>query len=227
MTRRQLVQLAGALLLVGALVIVSLVVGVPGVRQLRADFDGFGVWAGVGFAGLYALISLSPLPASVFTFAAGALFGVLEGLVVVEVGAVTGAVVAFLLARLLGRELVQRVSNATVERLDASFARRGLIAVLGIRMLPVLPFAVVNYVSGLTSVRFSDYLVGTALGILPVSAAYVVLGAYGTKPGSVPFLIALGALVVFLAIGAATGWRSRRRRVSAIPTPVELGPEDR
>jgi len=166
----------------------------------------------------------------VFTLAAGALFGVSEGLVVVEAGATVGAVVGFSLARVLGRGFVARVSGASLEKLDERFARRGVLAVLAVRLLPVLPFAAVNYVSGLTSIRFRDYLAGTAAGILPAAAAYVVLGAYGSRPDSVPFLVALGGLLVLVVVGLVSGQRSRRRRaasasaLSAAPAADERGP---
>ncbi len=212
MTRRQWAQLAGVVLLVAALVIVSVSVGVPGVSRLREDFAQFGVWAGVVYAGLYAAVSLAPLPAAVFTLGAGALFGVTEGLVVVEAGATVGAVIGFWLARVLGRDFVARVSGASVEKLDERFTGRGVLAVLAVRLLPVLPFAAVNYVSGLTSIRFRHYLLGTVVGILPAATAYVVLGAYGSRPGSVPFLVALGGLLVLVVVGLVSGQRNRRAR---------------
>jgi len=227
-SRQQWAQVTGVVLLVAAMVIISVAVGVPGVNRLRSDFAQFGIWAGVLYAGLYAAISLAPLPAAVFTLAAGALFGVAEGLVVVEVGATVGAVISFWLARVLGRGFVARVSGASIERLDERFARRGVLAVLAVRLLPVLPFAAVNYVSGLTSIRFRDYLAGTTVGIVPAAAAYVVLGAYGSTPGSVPFLVALAALLVLVVTGLVSGRRARRRRLAAglRPTPVggEPGP---
>ncbi|MDQ6848800.1 MAG: TVP38/TMEM64 family protein [Actinomycetota bacterium] len=230
MTRQLWAQLTGVVLLVAALVIISVSVGVPGVSRLRSDFAQFGVWAGVVYAALYAAVSLAPLPAAVFTLAAGALFGVTEGLIVVEAGATVGAVIGFWLARILGRDFVARLSGASVEKLDERFARRGVLAVLAVRLLPVLPFAAVNYVSGLTSIRFRDYLAGTVAGILPAAAAYVVLGAYGSSPGSVPFLVALGGLLVLVAVGLTAGQRNRRRRaasalaVNATPAADENGP---
>ncbi len=110
-----------------------------GVSRLREDFAQFGVWAGVVYAGLYAAVSLAPLPAAVFTLGAGALFGVTEGLVVVEAGATVGAVIGFWLARVLGRDLVARVSGASVEKLDERFTGRGVLAVLAVRLLQCCP----------------------------------------------------------------------------------------
>ena len=74
-------------MLVGAALLVADVVGMPNAAQLRARFAGLGWWAGLGYAVIYAVATLSPLPKSVFTLAAGAVFGLAEGLIVVVAGA--------------------------------------------------------------------------------------------------------------------------------------------
>ncbi|MEO6958001.1 MAG: TVP38/TMEM64 family protein [Antricoccus sp.] len=226
MKRQQWAQLAGVVLLIAALVGISVWVGLPGVSALRRNFAQFGIWAGVLYAGLYAAVSLAPLPASVFTLGAGALFGVTEGLIIVEVGATLGAVIGFWLARILGRDFVARISGASVEKLDGKFARGGVIAVLAVRLFPVLPFVAVNYVSGLTSIRFRDYLVGTAVGILPAVAAYVVIGAYGSRPGSTPFLLALGGLLILVLVGFFVAQRNRRKRATVTPDQDQISDDE-
>ncbi len=223
MSNKQWTQLAGVIALIAALVLLSVSVGVPGVTRLRSAFDQFGWWAPIVFAGMYAAISLTPLPAAVFSLTAGALFGVAQGIVVVEVGATTGAVIAFWLARLLGRDFVARIGRASVEKLDGRLARRGFTAVLAMRLVPVLPFAAVNYASGLTSIRFVPYLAATAVGILPAVAAYVVIGAYGADPGSLPFILALGGLSVLVILGLVSAGLVRRRR-NALPSAAAATP---
>ena len=88
-------------MLIGAALLLAFLIGVPSLAQLRASFAGLGWWAGAGYAAVYAAASLSPLPKSVFTLAAGAVFGLAQGLIVVVVGACAGAVLAFYLARTL------------------------------------------------------------------------------------------------------------------------------
>jgi uncharacterized membrane protein YdjX (TVP38/TMEM64 family) len=82
-------------------------------------------------------------------------------------GALVGAGTAFGLSRALGRTAVQRVDSDRPRRLDALVGRRGLLAVIGVRLFPLLPFGPLNYACGLTAVRTRDYLLGTAIGILP------------------------------------------------------------
>ena len=197
--------------LAGAAVVVGVVVGVPSLGQLRSSFVALGPWAGVVFAALYAGITLSPLPKTVFTVAAGALFGVPVALVVVLLGASCGAVVAFGLARLLGRDMVYRLVGARAAHWDRQMARRGFWAVLAARLVPIVPFTAVNYLAGVTSLRLRDFMVGTVLGILPATTAYIVVGAYGSRPGSWPLWAALSGLALLTVAGLLAGWRRRRR----------------
>ncbi|WNV77698.1 VTT domain-containing protein [Geodermatophilus sp. DSM 44513] len=211
-------------LAVGLVAVVAAAVGLPDVARLRAGVAGLGPAGPLAFALLYAAVTLTPLPKTVLSAAAGVLFGLLTGVAVVLAGALLGAVAAFALARALGRDTVERLTGSRVARLDALLGRRGLPAVLAVRLVPVLPFTAVNYLAGLTAVRFRDYLAGTALGIVPGTVAFVTLGAHGSSPGSWPFVLAVLALVALSAGGAAAARRLRRppnprREESPCPSP--------
>ena len=219
MSRRAAVlRLLTLLLLVGAALLLAHFIGVPSPAELRARFAGLGWWAGVAYAAVYAVATLSPLPKSVFTLAAGAVFGLAQGLVVVVVGACTGAVLAFYLARAVGRDGLHRLTGIRGHRLDEQLARRGFLTVLVARLVPVVPFTLVNYFAGVTALRMPVFLAATALGMLPATTAYVALGAYGSDPGSWPFWAALTALAVLTAGGglvAVARRRQERRRAAA------------
>jgi uncharacterized membrane protein YdjX (TVP38/TMEM64 family) len=200
------------LVLLGAGVAVAASVGIPPVEDVRAWVAAAG-WAGpVAFAGLYAVLTLTPAPATVLSIAAGLLFGLAGGLAVVMTGALLSAIGAFGLSRGLGRRAVERVDNDRLNHLDALLRRRGLLAVVGIRLVPLLPFTALNYLCGLTAVRTRDYVAGTAVGILPGATAYVAIGAFGAEPGSVPFLIAVGGLVTLSVAGLVVARRRRAAR---------------
>lgn len=112
---------------IGVAILVVVLVGIPTATQLRSHFTGLGAAAPLLFAGVYALATLSPLPKSVFTLAVGAVFGLTEGLLVVLAGALVGAVLAFYLARALGRDGVQRLVGVRADGFDEQFARRGFL----------------------------------------------------------------------------------------------------
>lgn len=225
MTRTQVaLRLAVLAAVIAAIVVIDVTVGLPSRAGIRAQFDMRGWWVGPAFAGVYALASLSPLPKTVFTLVAGALFGIPAGVFLVILGATVGAVAAFLLSRVVGHEAVARITHVRADRFDDLLTRRGFLAILVARLVPVVPFTALNYVAGLTSVRLRDFLPATVLGIIPATTAYVTIGARGDQPGSWPFLVALGALGLFTAAGLAAAWR-RRRQMSNRSTTAAGAPE--
>ena len=194
--------------------------GLPNTEELRAQIAGAGPLAPALFIALYALVSLLPVPKNVFAGLAGVLFGLALGVVVVVVAALVGAAAAFALSRVLGREVVERITGGRVAHVDALLHRRGMLAVIVVRLVPVLPFTAINYAAGLTSVRTRDYAIGTALGILPGTISFVALGAYGTSPGSWPFIVSAAALALLTAGGLFVARRYRQpARHAAISRP--------
>lgn len=191
-------------------VVAWLVFGVPDLGQVQSAIDRAGPWAPILFVVAYAVITLTPIPKSVLSIAAGAVFGAVLGSALVYLGALLGAGAAFRLGRVLGRDAVERFTGAKVDRLDTALEKRGLATMIGIRLIPILPFTLINYGAGLSSVGRRDYALGTAIGILPGTVAYVALGsgiASGQKTG---VIIAAAALVLLSVVTIA--WRVRQRR---------------
>lgn len=163
-------------------------------------------WAGVAiFVAGYAVLVLAPTPASLLTILAGVLFGVWWGTLLAWAGAVLGALGGFALGRRLGRPAVDRMLRGRLRQADQVLRDHGLVAVLAVRLLPLFPFTPLNYAAGLVDVRFRDYALGTALGIVPGALAYAAVGASGADP----FGIALGAggLVALAVLGTVVGRR--------------------
>ena len=112
------------------------------------------------------------LPASAFTLAGGALFGFWRGLFFNWLGATLGATLAYLFAGALCRDECRALLGHRAEALARVAARHGLLGTLRLRLIPVVPFALLNYGAALVGVRRRDYLVATALGIIPGTAVY-------------------------------------------------------
>lgn len=163
-------------LAVVAVAVVVHAVGWDDVGVLRRAASRAGPAGAVLFAAGYAGLTLTPLPKNALSTTAGLVFGFATGLLVVWCGAVAGALIAFGLARWLGRGR-DRIGGGRLERLDALLARHGLLGSVLVRLVPVLPFTAVNYGSGFTSLRVRHYVLGTAVGILPGSVVFVGLGA--------------------------------------------------
>ncbi len=195
--------------------VVAATIGIPSQHQLTQTFAGYGWWAPAVFAALYAVATLTPLPKTVFSLAAGVIFGIPVGLGAVLAGAMVGAIAAFVLARALGKETIHRWLGHRLDGLDRGLDQRGFITIVVARLIPVIPFTTTNYLAGLTSIPLSQFTAATALGILPASSAYVTLGAYGTRPGTWPFWVALGALAILTLAGAVLAVLRRRRSTTA------------
>ena len=203
-------RLALFLVLIGASVVVALSVDLPSAAALRTRIDSYGWLAPLVFVGGYAVITLAPVPKNVLSVVGGLMFGLVSGVLLVWVAALVGALMAFGLGRLLGREAVERLTSTRVHQVDELLARRGLLAVVSARLIPVVPFTAINYSAGLSGIRVWPYIVGTALGIIPGTVLYVALGTYGSTPGSWPFLVSATALGL-LSVGGLLAVRGRHR----------------
>lgn len=185
--------------------------GVSSVGELNARVDTLGPWAFVGFVLAYALAVVAFVPASALTVAAGLVFGWLLGTVLVIVGATLGAAGAFLLARSSARPLAQRFAGRYVERIDGLVGNRTFMTVLLLRLLPLVPFSASNYAFGLARFRFDHYVLATAIGIIPGTAAYVAFGNSLADVGSAPFWYSIGALVSLAVVSGLIAHRIHRR----------------
>jgi uncharacterized membrane protein YdjX (TVP38/TMEM64 family) len=189
---------AGALV-VAVAAILAFRDGLPDVRQ---TVQAAGLWAPVLFVLLQGAVTVTPVPRTVFTVAAGVLFGSVTGLLLAVAGTTLAAAVAFWLVRLAGGPLVERHAHRRgVAWVRARLDRSGLLAVVSLRLIPAVPFSVMNYAAALSGVRFAPYLLGTVLGVLPGTVAIVVLGdaAVGGAPHPAMFAVSVVSGLLGLA----------------------------
>ncbi|SFQ60457.1 Uncharacterized membrane protein YdjX, TVP38/TMEM64 family, SNARE-associated domain [Amycolatopsis arida] len=206
MPRRTQLLAAGAALT--ALVAAALLLPVPGPAALRAWADGAGPVAPLLLLAGYAVLTVAPIPRTVFSLAAGLLLGNALGIAVAMTATAISAALGFLLARALGRDLVAKyLRRPAVRTVDERLAGGGALAVASLRLIPVIPFAPLSYCCGLSSVRPRPYLAGTVVGSLPGTAAVVLLGDALTG-GTPPALLICYA--AFALAGAAGLYRAVR-----------------
>jgi uncharacterized membrane protein YdjX (TVP38/TMEM64 family) len=139
--------------------------------------DGLGAWGPLVFIAGYAIAVIAFVPASLLTLAAGAIFGIGEGVAYVFAAAVLGSSLAFLISRHLARTAIERrlAGNAKFAAIDRAVGQQGRRIVFLLRLSPAFPFNLLNYGLGLTSVRFADYL-AASVGMLPGTLLYVYSG---------------------------------------------------
>ena len=130
------------------------------------------------FIGVYFLTVSFSLPgATLLTLAAGAIFGSVLGVMLVNIGATLGATAAFLSARFIFRDWVEGKFSDKLSLINNGISGNAFSYLLFLRLVPVFPFFLVNLVLGLTQVRLSIYFFGTMLGIMPGSFVYAFAGS--------------------------------------------------
>ncbi len=196
--------------------------------------EGLGALGPVAFVLGYVAATVAFIPGSVLSLAAGAVFGLGQGVIYVMIGATAGASLAFLLARSVAREAVaQRVAgNPRFAAIDRAVGREGFKIVVLLRLSPVFPFNMLNYGLGLTNVRFTDYVLAS-IGMLPGSLLYTYSGfvagdivrlAGNVGPERGPGYYAVVALGLAATIAVATIVTRTARRAVREATGAEGAP---
>ena len=163
--------------LIKALILVAFIIGAillvrftPIKHYLTADFlgryfDMIGMWAPLIFILIYAAGICLFIPGTLLTGVGAAIFGAYLGFVVVWIGAMIGASIAFIIGRTLGREFAASLVGDKLKKYDDAIERNGFATVLYLRLV-YFPFTAMNFGMGLTKVHFWDYFAGTGLGII-------------------------------------------------------------
>jgi uncharacterized membrane protein YdjX (TVP38/TMEM64 family) len=212
-------------LLVATGLILALTVDLPDVGTVRAWVADGGGAAWVSMVLGLALALLAPVPRSALSVLVGVVAGFGPGLAVAMVGGLLGGLAAFGLSRALGRPAVTRLAGPRLEQVDRLMGDRGFLAVLVGRLLPVVPFFVLSYGAGLTTIRPAPYTLATVLGLVPSTVVQVGIGAsagvlatWATTFTVVPVVAAL----LLVAGGGAVAWRRRSSSSSSGRPPVPV-----
>ncbi|MCH0540984.1 TVP38/TMEM64 family protein [Streptomyces sp. MUM 203J] len=171
-----------------------------------------GTGAAVLFGAAYGLCTAAFVPRPVLNLAAGALFGTQAGLGAAVGGTVLGAGIAFTLGRVLGQDALRPLLRGRfLELADGQLSRYGFRSTLAIRLFPGVPFAAANYCAAVSRMGYTPFLVGTGLGCVPNTAAYVIAGSQAASPTSPAFLLATAFIVVSALAAGVVAWRRRHR----------------
>ena len=191
-------------------------------QQLQVWLETMGVFAPIIYIVLYTIATLLILPSTPLNLTGGAIFGVWWGTLWTTIAALVAAIAAFAFTRTVGRSLVTKKLAGRWNAVDAEIRQGGLFYIFAIRLLPIVPYGIVNFVAGLTSIEFKDYLIGTLLGTVPGILPFVMMGAgiMQLSQGNIIPLMCAFALTGIL-VGCATWYRRRRQ----LPPKVEQNRE--
>ncbi len=248
--------LLGLLLLLAAIAVFRRwSAGLSDLEALRLQIESAGLFAPVVYIAVYLLFALLFLPAFPLTIAAGVLFGPIWGTIYASAGSTAGAAGAFLTARAIGRAvrgpqkprflggfrdrraiggerveewLTKRFGRGVLAHIDQEVRHRGWAYVALLRMIPVIPYGALNYALGLTPIPFLHYIAASWAGMLPWTAAYVLLsfsllGVVGGKAPGWNLAAAGVAVAALLALSLLIGKKTKKKAPGkGLPGPPEI-----
>jgi uncharacterized membrane protein YdjX (TVP38/TMEM64 family) len=207
------------------LIAVALLVPLPTAVQMRDWATSVGPWFPLAFLAAHIVVTVFPFPRTAFTLAAGLLFGPVLGVTLAVAASTASALIALVLVRAAGWQLSRLVRHQAVETLDTRLRNRGWIAVMSLRLIPAVPFSVLNYAVGASAIRVLPYTLATLAGMLPGTAAVVILGdALTGHVSPLLFLVSLCTGIVGLAL-LAYEIRHHRRHKTAPETEIDAAGE--
>jgi uncharacterized membrane protein YdjX (TVP38/TMEM64 family) len=181
-------------------------------KELQLWLQQMGIWAPIIYILVYSIATICILPSTPLNLTGGAIFGSVWGTVWTSIAAILAAMLSFGFSRTIGRNLVEQRLAGKWQSIDREMRQGGFFYMFAIRLLPLIPYGLVNFAAGLTSIKFRDYFFGTLLGTVPGILPFVMMGAGLTalKQGDVfPMLIALA--LTGILVGTATWYRRHNR----------------
>jgi uncharacterized membrane protein YdjX (TVP38/TMEM64 family) len=185
------------------------------VATLQRVGQALGPLAAVG--GFALAVSLA-VPLTFVTLVALAALGPWAGLACAMAGALLGVCISYGLGFLLGREVLERLAGERLNALSRRLSKRGVLAIVAVRMMPIAPFAIVNMITGASHISLRDVLLGTAIGMTPSTLVMMVfmnqLLETLRQPGSQSFLLLMiPFFLILVGLWCARHWL-RQPRVS-------------
>ena len=197
------------------LVAVAALSGSFSAQRVRDWVEGYGAVAPIVFVLVSAALTVVLFPGPVLAAASGLLFGTALGTAVSITSATLGAVLAFTVSRWLAHDAVLALAGPRLLALRAFVGRRGFLTVLYARIIPGLPYTLVNYAAGLAPMALRAFAAATVIGVAPRTFAYVALGGSLGNLGSPEAIAAVIVLVVMAVGGAVLARRETRSRPDA------------
>ena len=156
---------------------------------------------GVFFAVYVAVTALSLPGAAILTLAAGALFGLAQGLVIVSFASSIGATLAFLVSRFILRDTVRNKFKDKLNKIDEGVEKQGAFYLFTLRLVPVFPFFLINLLMGLTSLKTWTFYWVSQVGMLAGTAVYVNAGTQLAQIDSLAGIVSPGLIFSFVLLG--------------------------
>jgi uncharacterized membrane protein YdjX (TVP38/TMEM64 family) len=213
--RAALKRLAVYGLALGMIFVAALLAGaIPSAEEARRFGDDLGPFAGLAYVPLFAIVNFV-VAWGILAGAGGLLFGTLAAWPLALAGVTLAALAQMAVARRLAKDHAGQLLPKRVRGLEEFLQRSGTVAVMESRIVPFLPYGVVNYAAGLTRLGYREMAVGTLIGAAPKVFAYVALGGSITNLHAVEVKVAVALLVILGIVGLVV---VRRQMAAAAPS---------
>lgn len=170
------------------------------VEQIRTFVLSFGLYAPLMFILLFTLAPLIFFPDSILALAGGLIFGFYMGSVYIVLGAVCGGTLSFYLARFYGKRMHRYLAHEKVISFQKGVKKHGFLVIFLLRLVPLVPFNIISYSAGFSTIRYRDFILATLLGMSPGVLVYANMGAQSLDLKSQSFYFSMGLLLLLVVV---------------------------
>lgn len=177
---------------------------------LRKYIGGFGYLAPFIYILCFTILPIAFFPVPILALAAGLLFGFLPGTIYTLIGAVLNSAIMFLMAKVLAKDAVTNLLQRKIPENWSSFLfnldeKKGFGIIFILRLIPAMPYNLINYGAGLTSIKFSSYMLATILGILPGTLVFLNIGNQALNTHNPAFMVSIILLILLTIFSLILG----------------------
>ena len=179
-------------------------------EDIQIALSDYGNAAPILYIGLFVILPIFFFPVAILALAGGLLFGLGWGSVYTFIGAMLNCMLMFILARYIGRKRIeslihQRLSQVWQRRLAEAEGRKGFLLLVILRLIPAVPYNLINYAFGLTKMSFRTYGLASAIGIIPGTLVFINIGGKALDTSSPTFWLAIALLGGVLIVTSLLG----------------------
>lgn len=182
------------------------------VEEIKTFVLSFGLWAPFVFILLFTLAPLVFFPDGILALAGGLIFGFYMGSLYIMIGALCGGTLSFYIARIYGTWLHEKLAHEKLINFQKRVKNHGFVMVFLLRLVPLVPFNIISYSAGFSTIRYRDFFFATLLGMCPGVLVYANIGAQSLSFGTREFYIAV-SLLLLLVLGSLVLKSSVKKRL--------------
>ena len=168
--------------------------------EIRDYVLSYGDFAPLVFIILFTIVPLTLFPDALLAIAGGLIFGLYEGSIYIMIGAMCGATLSFYISRFYGSWLKDKLKNEKLIDIDKNIQKNGFLIIFLLRLVPLVPFDIISYSAGFSSIKYKDFILATFIGIIPGVVVYANIGAESLNFGTNSFYLSIAFLLGLVVV---------------------------